>query len=129
MEHPNVAIARKFLKALDDEDLATIETLVAQDVVGHFPGSNPLSGTYNGRHELFGMFAKGDELTSGTWERDLHDVTAGDDHVVILVRLTAQRDGETFTWNGANVWHVRDGKLTEVWFLSADQQTTDTALR
>lgn len=127
MEHPNAELGRRFLKALDEQDFGTVESLVADDVVAHFPGTNKVSGTYKGRDQLFGVFAKGDELTEGTFERELHDVTASDDHIVILVSIRAQRDGKLITWNGANVWHVRDGKLTEVWLLSDDQAATDQA--
>ena len=127
MQHPNAELARRFLEALDAQDLDTIETLVADDVVAHFPGTNKVSGTYKGREQVFSVFAKGDELTGGTFERELHDVTASDDHIVILVRIRAQRDDKIITWNGANVWHVRDGKLTEVWLLSDDQAATDQA--
>lgn len=128
MDHPNAELGRRFLRALDEQDFNTVEALVADDVLAHFPGANKVSGTYKGRDELFGVFAKADELTDGTFERDLHDVAASDDHVVILVAVRARRDGKTFTWNGANVWHVRDGKLTEVWLLSDDQTATDQAL-
>ncbi len=128
MEHPNAAVGRQFLQALDEKEFGTVESLVAEDVVAHFPGSNQVSGTYKGRDQLFGVFAKGDDLTGGTFERELHDVTASDDHIVILVKVRAQRDGKAITWNGANVWHVRDGKLTEVWLLSDDQAATDQAL-
>lgn len=127
MEHPNAELGRRFLKALDEQDFGTVETLVADDVVAHFPGTNKVSGTYKGRDQLFSVFAKGDELTEGTFERDLHDVTASDDHVVILVTIRAQRDTKRITWNGANVWHVEDGKLTEVWLLSDNQAATDQA--
>ncbi len=127
MEHPHAELARRFLQALDEQDFDTVESLVADDVVAHFPGTNKLSGTYKGRDQLFSVFAKGDELTEGTFERELHDVTASDDHIVILVSIRAQRDSKLITWNGANVWHVRDGKLTEVWLLSDDQAATDQA--
>ncbi|MGI8706732.1 MAG: nuclear transport factor 2 family protein [Actinomycetota bacterium] len=122
------ALARRFIQALDEQDVATIENLVAEDVVGHFPGDNKLSGNYKGRDQLFEMFAKGDEVTEGTFERELHDITASDDHIVVLVNLQAQRDGKVISWNAANVWHVSDGRLTEVWFFTEDQSATDEAL-
>jgi ketosteroid isomerase-like protein len=128
VDHPNAEIARRFLQALDDEDFATVERLVADDVVAHFPGSNSLSGTYRGREEFLATLAKGDELTGGTFERELHDITASDDHVVILVKIRAQRGGKRLSWNGANVWHVREGIFSEVWLLSDDQAATDQAL-
>ncbi|MGH3452497.1 MAG: nuclear transport factor 2 family protein [Haloechinothrix sp.] len=127
MEHPNAEIARRFLQAVDAEDFATVETLVANDVVAHFPGGNSLSGTYRGRDQFFAVLAKGDELTEGTFERELHDIAASDNHVVIVVKIRAQRDGKPLTWNGANVWHVREGMLSEVWLLSDDQDATDQA--
>jgi ketosteroid isomerase-like protein len=66
VEHPNAELGRRFLQALDEQDFGTVESLVAEDAVAHFPGSNQLSGTYKGRDQLFGVFAKGDELTGGT---------------------------------------------------------------
>jgi ketosteroid isomerase-like protein len=127
MDHPNAKIARRFLQALDAGDFAAVESLVAEDVVAHFPGSNSLSGTYRGRDQFFAVFAKGDDLTGGTFERELHDIAASDDHVVILVKIQAQREGKALSWNGANVWHVREGKLSEVWLLSDNQAATDQA--
>lgn len=125
MEHPNAALARRFIEALDSQDVATIEALVAEDVIGHFPGDHAFSGTHEGRDSLFAAFAKADTLGDGPVERDVHDITASDDHIVILVRLRVRRAGERIAWNGANLWHVRDGVLREVWFLSEDQATTD----
>lgn len=127
MEHPNAEIARHFLQALDAGEFDVVESMVAEDVVDHFPGSNSLSGTYRGREQFFAVLAKGDELTGGTFERELHDIAASDDHVVILVKIRAQREGKRLSWNGANVWQIREGIFSEVWLLSDDQAATDQA--
>ena len=51
---------------------------------------------------------------------DLHDVTANDDHAVALGTATATRDGKTFSYRTAEIFHIRDGKATERWAFSDD---------
>ena len=49
-----------------------------------------------------------------------HDVTASDDHVIALVNAHATRGDRTLDYNTAEIFHVRDGKLTERWAFSDD---------
>jgi uncharacterized protein len=51
---------------------------------------------------------------------DLHDVVANDEHVVAMGNATATRDGETLEYRVAEIYHVRDGKVTERWAFSDD---------
>jgi hypothetical protein len=126
MAHPNAELIKRFFEAIQAGDRSTILDCLADDVVMHVPGKNNVSGTYKGKEQFGGAMAKAEELTGGL-TRELHDITASDDHVVALVGLKATREGQTLTWNGANIWHVRGGKLAEVWLLSDDQDTTDLA--
>lgn len=126
MAHPNIDLVRTFFDAVVAKDQATLQSMLAEDFVGHMTGNNALSGTYKGLGEFFGAMQKADELTGGL-ERELHDVTASDDHAVALVSLRVQKGGKTITWNGANIWHIKAGKLTELWLLSDDPAATDEA--
>lgn len=126
MAHPNADLLRRFFKAVTEGDRATIADCLTEDVVTHVPGKNSVSGTYKGKEQFAVAMARAEELAGGL-QRELHDIAASDDHVIALVRLKAARGGQTLTWNGANLWHVREGKLAEVWLLSDDQDTTDLA--
>ena len=126
MAHPNAVLMKRFFDAIKAGDRPTIVDCLADDVVMHVPGKNSVSGTYKGKEQFAGAMAKADELAGGL-QRELHDIAVSDDHVVALVGVKATRDGTVYTWNGANVWHVRGGKLAEVWLVSDDQETTDQA--
>ena len=65
------------------------------------------------------------ERAGGTFRLDLHDVLANDEHVVALTNATAQREGKTLNDNGAQVFHVTDGKVSEQWFHPGDQYASD----
>ncbi len=62
--------------------------------------------------------------TGGTLKFDPHEVMATDEHVVALVKISARRDGRQFSNNGVNVYHVKEGKLTEAWIFSFDPQVS-----
>jgi hypothetical protein len=124
MTHPNVELIQRFFTAVMKMDREAIMACVTDDVIMHVPGDNPIAGTYKGIEQFAGTMRRVEETTGGL-QRELHDVAASDDHVIALVELKATKSGHT--WNGANIWHVRDGKLSEVWFLSEDQAVTDQA--
>jgi ketosteroid isomerase-like protein len=98
---------------------------LAEDTRWHFPGQNPLSGDYEGVAEVLGVFGKVFELSGGTFQSELHDVLANDEHIVMLVTDRAERLGRKLDDNVAQVFHVRDGKVTDVWIHHTDQSSVD----
>lgn len=53
------------------------------------------------------------------------DLLANGDHGVGLVTVTARRGDQSLTVNDVDVFHLRDGKVTECWMASSDQQAED----
>jgi ketosteroid isomerase-like protein len=53
---------------------------------------------------------------------DTHDVIANDDHTVVLARAHATKDGQTFDYKVAEIYHMKDGKITARWAFSDDTQ-------
>jgi hypothetical protein len=53
---------------------------------------------------------------------ELHDVVANDEHTVALVTAHATRGGKSLTYRVAEIYHMRDGKITERWAFSDDTQ-------
>ena len=112
-EHPNAAMIRKAIEAMDTNDAAYLDSIMADDIVWHMIGApEPVRGKEQMRA------AMGDR--SFEISVTLHDVTANDDHAVALVNAHAVRDGKTLDYNTAEIFHVKDGKITERWAFSDD---------
>jgi ketosteroid isomerase-like protein len=125
MAHPNVDMLNKGYDAFDKGDLDTVQALFSDDVVFHVVGNSPLAGDYAGRDEVLGFFGKLVEMTGGTFRLVRHAVLADDEHGVVLHNITAQREGKSIDVNAADIFHVRDGKVTEAWLTSIDQDAVD----
>ena len=124
-EHPNAALLRKGYEAFARGDIAAITDLFAEDMVWHVPGNNLISGEHKGRDAVFAVFAKTMELTGGTFKIDLHDIVANDEHTVSLTRAAASRQGKQLDLRGADIYHIRNGKVTEWWSFVEDQRLDD----
>jgi ketosteroid isomerase-like protein len=123
--HPNEELARKGYEAFAKGDMDTLNDLFADDIKWHAPGRGPLSGDYNGKQEVFDVFAKVFELSGGTFNLELHDVLANDEHVATLLTAKGERNGKKLASRGVQVFHVKDGKVTESWLHSEDQFAVD----
>ena len=114
-EHPNAAMARRGLEAMRSGDMAAMADMLADDVVWHEIGNpEPVRGK--------AALAARMNSAAADWSitADLHDVVANDDHTVVLAQATATRGGRTLTYRVAEIYHVRDGQITERWAFSDD---------
>jgi ketosteroid isomerase-like protein len=128
-EHPNAVLWREAQEAFSRRDMDAVGRFLADEVVYHFPGISVLGGDHKGVNGVLAFFAKLMELTEGTFRiAEVHDALANDEHVVALMRLAASRRGKQFAWDQANIYHVRDGKITECWLSPADQGDLDAFL-
>ena len=116
-EHPNVTILREMHKAMQDGGPEAMIKTVADDVVWHEIGS---SEPVRGKAALLARWAAmGDPNTD--FRMELHDVVANDDHAVELVSVTIKgMGGRDFSYRTAEIYHMRDGKITERWAFSDD---------
>jgi ketosteroid isomerase-like protein len=125
MAHPNEDLVRRGYEAFAAGDVGTLNELFADDIVWHTPGRSPISGDQRGKQAVLEFFGRIGEETQGSFKLDLHDVIGNDEHVVVLSKATGQRGGKTLENNVVNVFHVTDGKVTEVWGHSEDQYAVD----
>jgi ketosteroid isomerase-like protein len=121
----NAEIIRAGYEAFAKGDIPAVVAIWADDIVWHVPGRSPLAGDYRGAQEVLGFFAQLQERSEGSFRLELHDVTASDDHVVALVDELGHRGDKSLNGFGAHVWHLRDGKATEFWGMSADAYAQD----
>ncbi|HYU57619.1 MAG TPA: nuclear transport factor 2 family protein [Actinomycetota bacterium] len=125
MAHPNEELARRGYAAFSSGDMDALNELLADDIKWHVGGRSQLTGEYEGKEAVFGLFARLVELTGGSFKVDLHDVLANDEHTVGLIHATADREGKHLDDNGVQVFHVRDGKITEAWLHPGDAYASD----
>ena len=105
--------------------MATINDLLADEIVWHSSGDNILTGDYAGKEAVLGYMATLMQETGGTFRNEVHDMLANDDHGVALVNVTAERNGKTLNTQIVHVFHMRDGKMTEFWTVGMDQSALD----
>jgi hypothetical protein len=125
MAHPNEELTQKGYEAFAKGDLDTLNGLMADDLVWHVPGNNPLSGDYRGKEAVLGLFGKIMERSGGTLHQEIHDILANDEHAVVMVVSRAEREGKTLEDRQVHVLHLKDGKVTEFWNHFGDQNAVD----
>jgi uncharacterized protein len=123
--HPNEALARREIDLVEAGDLEALEDLYAADLVVHYPGRNPLSGSYPVQDFLARFQAL---LGDGTVKRELRDALGSDHHAVQLLRVTASARGRSHAWNAVAVLRVREGRFSECWIHVDDQYALDAFL-
>ena len=115
-DHPNAAILRAAAEAMEASgDMTSQIDLIADDVVWHEIGSNePVRGK-QALAERMSAMPEGGSITVET-----HDIVANDDHAIALVTATATMGGQSLTYRTAEIYHMKDGKITERWAFSDD---------
>jgi ketosteroid isomerase-like protein len=101
-------------EAMASGDMETAASLVADDVVWHAIGApEPIRG----KAQLAAGMATFAEANI-TWE--VHDIVANDDHVIGLGTASATIGDRSLTYRTAEIYHVRNGQITERWAFSDD---------
>ena len=115
-DHPNAANYRKLSKATEDGDFSAYADGISDDVEWWEIGSTePVRGKAALAERMQSMMGSGMSI-----KVDLHDVMANDEHMVALVNATVEREGKTFSYKTAEIYHVKDGKITHRWAFSDD---------
>jgi ketosteroid isomerase-like protein len=98
---------------------------IAQDIVWHVPGHNPVSGDYHGFDD-YARVMPGRMAPLTRWEFTLGDVMVNGDYVMTTFRLVGERKGRTVELRGGHLMRVTaDGKVAEGWGFSDDQDALD----
>lgn len=128
-EHPNVAIVRQGFEAFEKGDFEWMDAHLADDVIWHVGGNSKWSGSYEGKAKVLEFFARQSQALGGAPSLDLHDILGSDDHVVALGTASATApDGSKAEWKYVQVFHIEDGKATEVWGMAENDAAVDPFL-
>jgi ketosteroid isomerase-like protein len=96
-------------------DMQLAAGYVADDVVWHMIGhAEPVRG----KAALAQSMAASGGGATITWVT--HDVVGNDDHVIALGEATATRGDKSLTYRTAEIYHMKNGQVTERWAFSDD---------
>lgn len=114
-EHPNTKILRDMADRMTAGDMEAALAVLADDVEWHEIGR---AEPTRGKEALAQRYAE----SVGDFEirAHVHDVFANDEHGVQLMNVTASRGGRTLEYRTAEIYHLRDGKITARWAFSDD---------
>jgi len=117
-DHPNAAAIRAAEeRARQSGDMMSAMDMLDDDVVWHEIGRDePIRGK-QAVMERFAIMSEGADITA-----DTHDVVANDEHAIQLVTATATLGDRQLVYRTAEIYHMRDGKVTERWAFSDDTE-------
>jgi len=115
-DHPNAAAIRAAQERASNDPMSMADML-DDDIVWHEIGRDE---PIRGKQALMERFASMPE--GGEIKVDTHDVVANDEHTIQLVTATATLGDKQLVYRTAEIYHVRDGKVTERWAFSDDTE-------
>jgi uncharacterized protein len=124
-EYPSAEPIRRAFDAFARGDMATMQSLVAEDTVWHIPGRGPLAGDHHGRDAVFEMFGRLVQASEGTFDQRLLDVLTSEEHAVALTHATARRGDHKYQGQDAWIFQLRDGQIAEAWWRPEDVYAAD----
>jgi ketosteroid isomerase-like protein len=124
-DYPNAEPIRQAFDAFARGDMATMQSLVAEDTVWHIPGRGPLAGDHHGRDAVFEMFGRLVQASEGTFDQRLLDVLTSEDHAVALTHATARRGDHNYKGQDAWIFELRDGQIAEACWRPEDVYAAD----
>ena len=125
IERTNAGLIRQLHQAIRAADTATLEALIADDVVWHVAGHSRLSGELSGRVAVLGFLDSLRSLSGGSFTLEDDDLLASPERAVSLCRVSARREGKTLDADYCQVIRVREDHIAEGWSFAFDQSAFD----
>lgn len=128
-EHPNVSIVREGFEAFQKGDMEWMDAHLSDGVIWHVGGNSKWAGSYEGKAKVLDFFGRQAQALGGPPSLDIHDILGNDEHVVVLGTASATApDGSSAEWKYAQIFHIQDGKATEVWGMAENDAAVDPFL-
>jgi uncharacterized protein len=118
-------IIRRGYKAFGEGDMETLGSLYTDDVVQTMPGKNPLSGEYQGRDNVLGLYGKIFELSGGTFRAELKSVKTEGDKVVGFHHSQGKRGGKTLSDDESIAFTFSGDKISRLDVTAGDEAAVD----
>jgi ketosteroid isomerase-like protein len=130
VEQRNIDMARRGYQAFNEGHLDEAMATIHDEILWHNGGDNPITGDFRGKDAVMEMLTRFGQITEGTYEADIHDVLASEDHTVVIGTYTATRHGRTHSSRFVDVIHpAPDGRAKEFWRFFDDVAAEDEFLK
>jgi predicted SnoaL-like aldol condensation-catalyzing enzyme len=84
---------------------------------------------YQGKAKVLEYFGRRAQAMTGPPSTDIHDIVGNDDHVVVMGTASATAaDRSGAEWKYVQIFHIQDGKATEVWGMAENDAAVDPFL-
>ena len=113
-DHPNARLIREMI----DDPVRSEVDFVTDDVEWHFIG--PIPPLHSKAEMLERQAGGGSGRDYEQIDAKTHDVLANDQHAVALLETTFRHGEKTLTYRTAEIYHMRDGKISARWAFSDD---------
>lgn len=122
-----LAVATRYVDALNAGDFATVASMFADDIVWHQPGSSQISGTYRGAAAVGGLLGRTMTLSEGTLKLAATGAPmVNGDVCAFPIHFSGKRSGADMSMDGVDVLRIEGEKIAEVWLFSSVQADEDT---
>lgn len=125
MAYMDEYVIGQLLEAFNQGDMEPALKLVAEDIVLHVPGKNRISGEYRGKDGVRDFWKTQFALTHGSFTGQIVSVLRGEGHLGLILELSAERDGKTYTWRRVNHYQIIEGRIVEGWVYESNQDVVD----
>jgi uncharacterized protein len=118
-------VLRLGLQAVERQDWDAVRAVCAEDVVWHLPGRGPLSGEVHGPDEVVELFVTMQGATAQDQPARVVTVLEGPAHAALVQSNEVLGHGGGTTVTMVTLASVRDGRITELRYLTSDQDAVD----
>ena len=112
-------------EAFGKGDAKPVIDALADTFTWRVPGHAATSGVYRTKQEVAEYLEKVGTLSGGTFQMEINDLLASDEHVVALVFMTGHARGKSLQMGGTHVWRLQNGKIVDVLALGDDEDVMD----
>ena len=97
-EHPLTSETLDSVRNFNIGSLEDATKAFDPDVEFTAPGHSGASGTYQGREGVARFFQRMHELSGGTLQVEPDEVLSSDDHMILFLRFSGERDGKKLSF-------------------------------
>lgn len=101
---------KKFYDCFKKGDAQGMLALCPDEMTFQIPGKSPLAGKYTKATLAGQLLNRIHELSGGSFELEVHDITATEQHGLVLTTDRLMRNGTKHEYRSVHVWRIQNGK-------------------